>query len=116
MEKKLLIVGIEMLAAGTEKACLSFISRLDRNKYDIELLLAKKDGAFLKCVQSDIRVSEMKNADSLFLLDKNNAVTVVKEYIKRYPSLALMLSLYAAELLFARGDKKTYIRTAYGSR
>ena len=46
MKKKMLIVGITMAAAGSEKSFLSFAGSLDYDKYEVDLLLAKKTGDF----------------------------------------------------------------------
>ena len=58
---KLLIVGITMEPAGTEKSFLSFASCLDYDKYEVTLLLAKKSGLFLSMIPEQIRVIEMED-------------------------------------------------------
>ena len=59
MKKEMLVIGITMNAAGTERAFLSFAEKIDYNKYDVELLLAKREGAFLHLVPPQIKVTEM---------------------------------------------------------
>ena len=48
---KLLIIGIIMNCAGTEKSFLAFANTLDYSKYDVTLLLAKKEGKLIDKIQ-----------------------------------------------------------------
>ena len=59
MKKRMLIIGIRMNAAGTEKSFLSFSKYIDYEKYDVELLLASKTGEFLKFVPPQIKITDM---------------------------------------------------------
>lgn len=86
MKKKMLIVGITMAAAGSEKSFLSFAGSLDYDKYDVDLLLAKKTGDFLPLVPKEIRILEMGNMGELFLIDKNNARKIIlRRYLLKNP-------------------------------
>ena len=87
MKKKMLIVGIAMAAAGSEKSFLSFAkTAIDYDKYDVDLLLAKKTGDFLPLVPKPIRVLEMDAGGDLFLLDKYNAARILlKEHLLKNP-------------------------------
>ena len=70
MEKKekLLFIGGEMNAAGTEKSFLAFLSALDRDRYDIELLLARRGGDLIHLLPDDIKVTEMPVGGEMFTL------------------------------------------------
>lgn len=46
MKKRILVIGITMAAAGSEKSFLSFANTIDYEKYDVDLLLARKNGRF----------------------------------------------------------------------
>lgn len=87
MKKKMLIIGITMAAAGSEKSFLSFAkTAIDFEKYDVDLLLAKKTGDFLGEVPKNIRILEMETGGDFFLIDKNNAVsTIMREHLLRKP-------------------------------
>ncbi len=92
MKKKILIIGIMMNAAGTEKAFLSFAEKLDYNKYEVELLLAKREGAFLHLVPHEIKITEMGKYGEIFTINKNNAFSVIKKlYLRQNPFFALSL-------------------------
>ena len=66
---KLLIIGIIMNCAGTEKSFLAFANNLDYSKYDVTLLLAKKEGKLIDKIPQQIKIKTMdqRYAD-LFLL------------------------------------------------
>ena len=92
MKKKILIIGIMMNAAGTEKSFLSFAEKLDYNKYEVELLLAKQEGAFLHLVPSKIKITEMGEYGEIFTINKNNAFSVIKRlYLRKNPFFAFSL-------------------------
>lgn len=81
MKKRVLIIGITMAAAGSEKSFLSFASHaIDYNRYDVDLLLAKREGDFLDRVPKEIRVLDMGEMGELFLLDKKNAFPLIVKY------------------------------------
>ena len=92
MKKKILVIGIMMNAAGTEKSFLSFAEKLDYNKYEVELLLAKRDGAFLHLVPPEIKITEMGEYGEIFTINKINAFSVIKKlYLRKNPFFALSL-------------------------
>ena len=53
---KMLVVGITMNCAGTEKSFLSFLSCLDFERFDVTLLLAKREGLLLDQLPPEVRV------------------------------------------------------------
>lgn len=57
--KKICFVAEYMLCGGTEKSLLSLLPLLDRNKYDITLLLLKKKGDLIAELPEDIKVQEI---------------------------------------------------------
>ena len=72
MKKKMLIVGITMNLAGTEKSFVNFTKLIDFNLWDVKLLLAKKEGPLLDQIPKQIKIEEMSNGD-IFLINRNNA-------------------------------------------
>lgn len=100
MKKKLLFIGITMRCAGSEKSFLSFINTLDREKYEIDLLLAKKEGLFLEQIPNDVNVIEMKKYGDLFLLSGKNAVSCIfNTLIKKNPLTAFRVLPYFVKLI-----------------
>ena len=95
MKKRILIIGITMAAAGSEKSFLSFAGAIDYEKYDVDLLLAKKSGDFLPLVPKEIRILEMGRMGELFLLDRRNAKRIIlTRYLARNPFRAFGLVPY----------------------
>ena len=103
MKKRVLIIGITMAAAGSEKSFLSFASHaIDFSMYDVDLLLAKREGDFLDRIPSEIRVLEMGEMGELFLLDRKNASSLILKYgIFQNPIRALSYLPYIIRRLFA---------------
>ena len=96
MKKRVLIIGITMSAAGSEKSFLSFATHaIDYNRYDVDLLLAKREGDFLDRIPKEIRVLDMGDMGELFLLDRKNAFSLIVKYgIYKHPACALSLLPY----------------------
>lgn len=87
MKKKLLVIGITMNGAGTEKSFLSFAECLDYDKYEVDLLLAKKGGLFMPLVPPRINVIEMGKYGEMFFLSAKNAPSLLwNTFIKEKPS------------------------------
>ena len=95
MKKRILVIGITMAAAGSEKSFLSFAGAIDYEKYDVDLLLAKKSGDFLPLVPKEIRILEMGRMGELFLLDRRNAKRIIlTRYLAKNPFRAFGLVPY----------------------
>ncbi len=120
MKQRMLIIGIRMSAAGTEKSFLSFAKHLDFEKYDVELLLAEKSGDFLPYIPKEIKVTEMGEYSKVFSITGANARSVIwNDFVKKDPLMALKLlpyiikmrkggtaRIYAANRLWVRLMKK----------
>ena len=96
MKKRVLIIGITMAAAGSEKSFLSFASHaIDYDRYDVDLLLAKREGDFLDRIPKEIHILDMGEPGELFLLDKKNAFSLIAKYgICRNPVRMITLLPY----------------------
>ena len=113
MEKiKLLIVGITMNCAGTEKSFLSFADCLDFDKYEVDLLLAKKEGLFLDLLPKEINVIEMEKYGDMFTLTGANAAKVIiNDFIKNNPLLIFeVLPYFVKTVLFPKKRSFTAMR------
>ncbi|MBO5111259.1 MAG: glycosyltransferase [Clostridia bacterium] len=85
-KEKLLFLGCEMNAAGTEKSFLAFLSALDRERYDIELLLARAGGDLYHLLPKDIKVTEMPVGGEMFTLSGSNAASVIfRLFVRKNP-------------------------------
>ncbi|MBQ9511209.1 MAG: glycosyltransferase [Clostridia bacterium] len=110
MKRKLLIVGITMNAAGSERSFLEFAENIDYSEWDVTLLLAKAAGEFMHLVPKQINVKEMDGGE-IFLIDRSNAKKIIfNNYIKKNPLRVFPLGVSVLEILFSRGRKRTYAK------
>jgi len=111
MKKKVLVIGITMAAAGSEKSFLSFAAHgIDYSRYDVDLLLAKREGDFLDQIPPQIRILEMGELGELFLLNRRNAARMILKYgfLKR-PLRSFALIPHIIRILCAGSeDEKTF--------
>lgn len=102
-KKKLLIIGIIMNCAGTEKSFLSFAQHLDYDKWDVDLLLAHKTGSLMNDIPSQINVLEIPDrelADMFLLSGKNAAKTIWNCFGRHNPFIMLEVLPYFLKILF----------------
>ncbi len=113
MEKvKLLVVGITMNCAGTEKSFLSFLSCLDFDRFDITLLLAKREGLLLDQLPAQVKIVTMEKYGELFLLSgKNAAKTLASCFVKENPLTLFEIFPYFVRILFSKGLKRSSAAT-----
>ena len=112
MKKRVLIIGITMAAAGSEKSFLSFAAHaIDYEKYEVDLLLAKREGDFLDRIPKEIHVLDMGEMGELFLLDRKNAFSLIAKYgILRNPVRAISFLPYILKrLLSSSSEKRTFV-------
>lgn len=101
-----------MNCAGTEKAFLSFLSVLDREKYDVTLLLAKNEGLLMEQLPAWVNIRFMEKYGDMFLLSGKNSVrTLFDCYVKENPLTLFEIFPYFVKILFSRGAKRSAIAT-----
>lgn len=113
MEKKikLLFVGIYMNSAGTEKSFISFANCLDYDRYEVDLLLAKKDGVLLDLIPKQINVIEMEEYGDFFLMSGSNAIkTMFNCFVKKNPLTLFRILPYFIKILLYP-SKKSFTAT-----
>ena len=100
MKKKILFIGITMNCAGSEKSFLSFVNTLDPERFDVDLVLAKREGLFLSQIPEWVNVFEMEKYGEHFLLSGKNAVSNIwNTFIKKNPLNALTVLPYFIKLV-----------------
>ncbi|MBQ5746593.1 MAG: glycosyltransferase, partial [Clostridia bacterium] len=110
MKQKILFIGITMNCAGSEKSFLSFVNTLDFSKFDVDLILAKKEGLFLQSIPKEVNVIEMGHFGELFKLSAKNAIPLIwNTYIKKNPLYAFDILPYFIPLVLF---KKKRVRIA----
>ncbi len=109
---EMLVVGITMNCAGTEKSFLSFLSALDFTRYDVTLLLAKREGLLLDQLPREINVKIMENYGDMFLLSaKNAAKTLINCFVKENPLTLFEIFPYFVRTLFSKGERRASAAT-----
>lgn len=82
--KKLLFSAYSLELGGIEKALVTLINELIKRKYDITLVLEKKQGIFLKELNSEVHIIEYKPDDSSNIIKRKyrNLIKRIKFFIK----------------------------------
>ena len=110
MKKKLLFIGIIMNSAGTENSFLSFLSCLDFDKYDVDLILAKNEGLFMPLIPPQVNIKFMPEYGDLFLLSSKNAVKLMYDtFIRKNPVTFFEILPYFIKLVI---NPKKKVKTA----
>lgn len=105
-KKKMLIIGIMMNSAGTEKAFLSMMNELDFDRYDVELLLAKKEGLLMDLIPKQIKVTGPIDYSDMFLLSSKNASqTILRSFVKKNPLVLFEILPYFVKIILSPGTK-----------
>lgn len=84
--KRMLICGIAMPCAGTEKALLSFLHTVDRAEWDVTLLLAETNGELLTQIPQDIRLLGPMKFGDMFLLRASSAPQALCSLLLQHPT------------------------------
>ncbi len=80
---KVLFMMINMNVGGMEKALLNMISEMDKNKYDITVLMLEKYGGFLENIPNYVKVEYLKNYKDIKALLNQPPKYIVKELLKK---------------------------------
>lgn len=106
MKKKILFCGITMNCAGTEKAFLSLLDTLDFDRYDVDLLLAVKDGPLLSQIPEQVNVLGSMDQGALFQMSGRNAAkTISKTVLKKHPLKIFTVLPYFLKIIFNKKKK-----------
>lgn len=105
LKKRMLIIGIRMDVAGTEKSFLSFAKKINYEEYDVDLLLASEKGGFLHLVPREIKIKTMGKYAEIFEITRKNASSVIfRNFIKKNPFFAFSLLPYIIKM--KKGEKE----------
>ena len=108
----MLVVGITMNCAGSEKSFLSFLSCLDFERFNVTLLLAKREGLLLDQLPKEVNVQVMEKYGDMFLLSgKNAAKTLIDCFVKENPLTLFEIFPWFVKTLFSRGEKRSSAAT-----
>lgn len=109
---KMLVVGITMNCAGTEKSFLSFLSALDFERFDVTLLLAKREGLLMDQLPPQVKVVVMEKYGDMFLLSGRNAAKTLTDcFVKENPLTLFEIFPYFVGSALTRGARRASIAT-----
>lgn len=66
--KKLLFTAYNMDVGGIESSLVSLLKKLDYTKYEVTLILEKKEGIFLDLIPEEVKVLEYKVSENKFII------------------------------------------------
>lgn len=102
--KKILFVMFSLNNGGAERALINLLSIIDKDKYEIDLLLFSKEGAFLKLVPEYINIIEAPKALNFFY--------EAKHHFSPKRVLAYAYKIVATALSYTK-DKRIYYMKDY---
>jgi len=84
MKKKLLFTAYTLGLGGIEKALINLLNRIDYTKYEVTLILEKKEGIFLDELPSNVTVLEYRVNDTknILLRKITNRLKLIKWQLK----------------------------------
>lgn len=80
MKKKILFVIPSLRSGGAEKSLITLLSLFDYEKYDVDLLIFRKDGLFYDKIPQEVNV--IKDTDDYEMFD-GNAKTAIRYFLKK---------------------------------
>lgn len=99
-----------MNSGGTEKSFLSLAEAIDYSKYDVDLLLAKKEGAFMGLIPKEVNVIVMEKYGEHFLQSGKNAIrNLWSTFVKENPLVLFEIFPYFLKIIFNKKKKTKYV-------
>lgn len=80
--KKIIFMCINMNVGGTEKALLTMLDDLDKEKYDITILMLEKYGGFLDLIPSYVKIKYVEDFSNIKPILNNPPIKVANNLIK----------------------------------
>ncbi len=94
-KKEILFIHPSLISGGAERVIVTLMNHLDREKFDISLVLFKREGEYLSHLSSDIRVIELNISQARYALPE------IFKLIKRQKPDIVFTSLGHINMLLA---------------
>ena len=94
--KKILITSYNLDFGGIEKSLLTLLKNFDYKKYDVTLVLERKEGVFLKDIPNSVKVKEYRVSEN-----KNIIIRKVINLLKRIKWLIFNYKKYDSSICYA---------------
>ena len=111
MKKRLLFCSYDLNIGGIENALINLLNNMDYSKYDITLILEKKEGVFLDKLNSNVHVKEYKVSSC-----KNIIFRKLYNFIKRIVWIVLNYHRYDFSCCYATYSLPCNVLAFYGSK
>ena len=85
-KKDLIFSAVSMEIGGIEKALLNLVNRIDKNKYNVTIILERKEGELLNDIDTSVIVKELKVS--------NNKNIILRKIINSYRKLVYKIVNY----------------------
>ena len=107
MKTKILFFMSNLWGGGAERVTVNILRQLNKDKYDIVLLMVKREGVFLEDIPSYVRVEDMNCSKTIFSLLK------VRKFIKLYQPDIVYTTMFMNSIVTAFAtknlEKKPYL-------
>lgn len=77
-KKDLLFTGVNLDIGGIEKSLVNLVNKIDKNKYNVSIILEKKEGELLEKLDKSIKVQEFSVSNN-----KNKIIRKMINFLKR---------------------------------
>lgn len=112
-KNKIFFILPSMNGGGAERIGSLLVNNLDRNKFDVWLVLVKKEGVYLKDINSDVKIIDLNSKSVKFSLFK-----IIRLFWKEKPdivfSIAGHLNLLISMFIFLMPSKIKFIARETG--
>ena len=101
-KKRMLVLGIIMNCAGTEKSFISFAQNINYDEWEVDLMLAHRTGQLIDSLPKEVNIIDYpdRNIADMFLLSSKNAVkTIWSCFIRHNPLTAFEVLPYFVKLI-----------------
>lgn len=110
VKKKVLFMLSSMNIGGVEKSLLSLLSVIPKDKYEITVLLLKKNGGFINLVPEWIKVIEVNWFKEIEPIILKPPQETIKEFIKKKPIKETLWFLFSYLLSKNRNDRHIFYK------
>lgn len=107
-KEKILVINPYLHIGGVERALISLLYALPREKYDIYLMLVKVEGEFIKYIPSDIKVIPCPIKSELQNLDGISSKSLINLYLKDKKYSSMVRYLVGIGMLKVFGSERIY--------
>lgn len=111
MKKRLLFCSYDLGIGGIESALINLLNNMDYSKYDVTLILEKKQGAFFDKLNPNVKVEEYRVSESKFVLFRK-----VFNYLKKLKWLIFNYHKYDFSCCYATYSLPCNMLAYYASK